>query len=88
MQISQVVVYGDNKPYLIALIKISEGNNETDLKKVLEVVNKNLNSIEKIRKFIVLKQELTYENGLMTQTMKIKRKKVLYFYSEQISKLY
>ena len=32
-EISQVVVYGDNKPYLIALIKISEGNNEKDLKK-------------------------------------------------------
>ena len=87
-EISQVVVYGDNKPYLIALIKISEGNNETDLKKVVEVVNKNLNSIEKIRKFIVLKQELTYENGLMTQTMKIKRKKVLDFYDEEIKKLY
>ena len=87
-EISQVVVYGDNRPYLIALIKISEGNNETDLKKVLEVVNKNLNSIEKIRKFIVFEQELTYENGLMTQTMKIKRKKVLDFYHEQISKLY
>ena len=51
-EISQVVVYGDNKPYLIALIKISEGNNEKDLKKILQSVNKNLNSIERIRKFI------------------------------------
>ena len=87
-EVSQVVVYGDNKPYLIALIKISDGNNERDLKKVLEVVNKKLNSVERIRKFIVLDQEFTYENGLMTQTMKIKRKKVLDFYHEQISKLY
>ena len=31
---------------------------------------------------------LTYENGLMTQTMKIKRKKVLDFYDKEISKLY
>ena len=87
-EISQVVVYGDNKPYLIALIKISEGNNEKDLKKILQSVNKNLNSIERIRKFIILDQELTYENGLMTQTMKIKRKKVLDFYHDQINKLY
>ena len=87
-EISQVVVYGDNKPYLIALIKISEGNNEKDLKKILQAVNKNLNSIERIRKFIILDQELTYENGLMTQTMKIKRKKVLDFYHDQINKLY
>ena len=87
-EISQVVVYGDNKPYLIALIKISKGNNEKDLKKILQAVNKNLNSIERIRKFIILDQELTYENGLMTQTMKIKRKKVLDFYHAQINKLY
>ncbi len=87
-EISQVVVYGDNKPYLIALIKISEGNNEKDLRIILQAVNKNLNSIERIRKFIILDQELTYENGLMTQTMKIKRKKVLDFYHDQISKLY
>ena len=87
-EISQVVVYGDNKPYLIALIKISEGNNENDLKIILQAVNKNLNSIERIRKFIILEQELTYENGLMTQTMKIKRKKVLEFYHDQINKLY
>jgi long-chain acyl-CoA synthetase len=87
-EISQVVVYGDNKPYLIALIKITEGNNEKDLRIILQAVNKNLNSIERIRKFIILDQELTYENGLMTQTMKIKRKKVLDFYHDQISKLY
>ena len=87
-EISQVVVYGDNKPYLIALIKISEGNNEKDLRIILQAVNKNLNSIERIRKFIILDQELTYENGLMTQTMKIKRKKVLDFYHDQINKLY
>ncbi|MAI29748.1 MAG: long-chain fatty acid--CoA ligase [Rickettsiales bacterium] len=87
-EISQVVVYGDNRPYLVALIKISDGNNEKDLKRVLEIVNKNLNSIERIRKFLVLDQELSYENGLMTQTMKIKRKKVLDFYQEKINKLY
>ena len=87
-EISQVVVYGDNKPYLIALIKIREGNNEKDLRIILQAVNKNLNSIERIRKFIILDQELTYENGLMTQTMKIKRKKVLDFYHDQINKLY
>ena len=87
-EISQAVVYGDDRPYLIALIKIAEGNNTNDLKRVLETVNKNLNSIERIRKFIILDQELSYENGLMTQTMKIKRKKVLDFYKEKINRLY
>ncbi len=87
-EVSQVVVCGDNKPYLIALIKINDGNNEKDLRRVLEIVNRSLNSIERIRKFLILDQELSYENGLMTQTMKIKRKKVLDFYHDKINKLY
>ena len=87
-EISQAVVYGDNRPYLIALIKVTEGYNADDFKRVLEIVNKKLNSIERIRKFIILDREFSYENGLMTQTMKIKRKKVLDFYHEQINKLY
>ena len=87
-EISQAVVYGDNRPYLIALIKITEEYNANDLKRVLEMINKNLNSIERIRKFIILDREFSYENGLMTQTMKVKRKKVLDFYKEQINKLY
>tara|TARA_B100000035_G_scaffold311086_1_gene320012 strand:+ start:92 stop:1750 length:1659 start_codon:yes stop_codon:yes gene_type:complete len=74
-EISQAVVYGNDRPYLIALIKIAEGNNINDFKRILKVVNKNLNSIERVRKFIILEQELTYENGFMTQTMKIKKKK-------------
>ena len=87
-EISQAVVYGNDRPYLIALIKIAEGNNINDFKRILKVVNKNLNSIERVRKFIILEQELTYENGFMTQTMKIKKKKVLDFYKEKINRLY
>ena len=87
-EISQAVVYGDSRPYLISLIKVTEGYGTNDLKRVLEMVNKNLNSIERIRKFIILDQEFSYENGLMTQTMKVKRKNVLDFYKEQINKLY
>ncbi len=87
-EISQVVVYGDNRPYLIALVKINEENNENDLRRVLEITNKNLNSIERIKKFLILDQELSYENGLMTQTMKVKRQKVLNYYEKEINKLY
>ena len=81
-------MYGDNRPYLIALVKINEENNENDLRRVLEITNKNLNSIERIKKFLILDQELSYENGLMTQTMKVKRQKVLNYYEKEINKLY
>ena len=76
-EISQALIFGDNKPYLIALIVLSKGYKEDDLKRLIDSLNKKLNSIERIRKFIVIKEELSYENGFMTQTMKIKEKMFL-----------
>ena len=43
---------------------------------------------EKIRKIILINKELSYENGFMTQTLKIKKDKVFKFYEKEIRKLY
>ena len=87
-EINQAIVYGDGKPFLIALIKLNDEYKKTDLKKLIQSLNCNLNSIEKIRKFIVMDLEPTYENGLMTQTMKLKKKKIFLRYKKEIGKLY
>ena len=64
VEIDQVVIFGDNKPYLIALIVKNEDIQNADFKKIIEVTNKKLNNIEKIRKFIEIKEPFTYKNGL------------------------
>ena len=87
-EISQAIIFGDGKPFLISLIKMNDNYNEVDLKKIIKNLNKKLNSIEKIRKYIILDEELTYEKGFMTQTMKIKRKKVFEYFKNQINALY
>ena len=87
-EISQAVIYGDGKPFLIALIKLNDEYKKTNLKKLIQNLNDNLNSVEKIRKFIVMKFEPTYENGLMTQTMKLKKEKIFLQYKSEIEKLY
>ena len=87
-EISQAIVYGDGKPFLIALIKLNDDYKKTDVKKLIQALNYNLNSIEKIRKFIVMDLEPTYENGLMTQTMKLKKKKIFLRYKKEIGRLY
>ncbi len=87
-EISQAIVFGDSKPFLISLIKMNDNFTEVDLKKIINNLNQKLNSIEKIRKYIILDEELTYEKGFMTQTMKIKRKKVFEYYKNQINALY
>ena len=74
-EISQALIFGDNRPFLIALIELAQGYSINDIKNIINEVNTELNSIERIRKYLILDNELTYEKGFMTQTLKIKRKK-------------
>ena len=55
---------------------------------VLERVNNQLNSIERVRRFILSSQELTIENEIMTATLKIRRHKVREKFSAQLEALY
>ena len=87
-EISHAIIFGDGKPFLIALIRVSDEHKNVNLKRLIENLNKKLNTIEKIRKFILMDIEPTYENGLMTQTMKIKKEKVFLRYKNQIDSLY
>ena len=89
--IEQSLVYGDNKPYLIALIVLNLENNELDNEKIkeeIEKMNKNLTKIEKIKKIIIIKDQFTIENGLMTPTLKLKRYKIIKKYKKEIEKLF
>ena len=84
-------MYGDNKPYLVALLVLNKEKsnipNEIILKEV-EIVNKNLSKIEKIKKFIVIKDQFTIENGLVTPTLKLKRYKIIQKYKNHLENLY
>ena len=75
-------------PYLILLVKLSEGYCDKNLKRIIEITNKKLNSVEKIRKYFVIKKTLSYENGFMTQTMKLRKNIIFNFYKKEIDKLY
>ena len=78
--IEQVCVVGTEIPQPIALVVLSDrGKNKTtedlisSLEKTLEVVNPKLETHEKIHNIIIVKEEWTIENNLLTPTMKIKR---------------
>ena len=88
--IDQSLVYGDNKPYLVALLVLnSEINvNEKDLSNEIEKINKNLTKIEKIKKFFVIKEKFSIENGMMTPTLKLKRYKIINIYKNNFENLY
>lgn len=51
-------------------------------------VNHELSSFETIKKIVIVDDEFSIENGLLTPSMKIKRKEVEKRYSDEIDKLY
>ena len=75
-KIKQCLVYGDKKNYLVALIVVDKKDkNDSTIRSIIENNNKKLSIIEKIKKFKLIEEEFTIENGLMTPTLKLKRKK-------------
>ena len=86
--IKQSFVYGDKKNYLVALIVAEKNTNEEEIKQFIENVNKNLSLIEKIKKFIVIFNEFTIENRMLTPTLKLKRKIILENYKKSLENLY
>jgi long-subunit acyl-CoA synthetase (AMP-forming) len=78
--IEQICVVGSTLPQPIGLVVLSiDGRaKEKDyikqsLAKTLEIINPELEKHERIHKLVVLQEEWTIENGLLTPTMKIKR---------------
>ena len=87
-KIKQSFVYGDKKTYLVALIVSEIEENKKDIENYLENLNKSLSLVEKVKKFLLIKEEFTIENGMLTPTLKLKRKKILEKYKEELEKLY
>jgi len=89
-EIDQCMVYGDKKNYLVALIVPSKDflKEKEKIYNVIEKINKKLTLLEKIKKIQLVDENFSLENGLMTPTMKVKRKKVTEKYKDQLEKLY
>ena len=87
-KIKHSFVYGDKKTYLVALIVSENDENKKEIEIYLENLNKNLSSVEKVKKFKLIKEEFTIENGMLTPTLKLKRKKILERYKEDLENLY
>ena len=109
--ISQVVVVGDKRPFISALItldpemlqlwlqnhglppmSISEAATNIEvhsaLERAVERANEHVSRAESIRKIHVLTSDFTEANGLLTPSLKVKRKAVLQRYAEVIDSIY
>ncbi len=89
--IDQAIVYGDNKPYLVSMLVLSEEKkniDEEEIYKELEKINKNLTKVEKIKKFFISEEKFSIENGMQTPTMKLKRYKIIQKFKNKFEGLY
>lgn len=99
--VKQVMIYGDNKPFNVALlvpnyenIDISVRNDKNLLSQMyLEEINfilkkKNMKSYEIPKNVIILDEEFTLSNGLLTPKMSLKRNKIYEKYTNLINDYY
>ena len=90
LEIDQCMIYGDKKNYLVALIVPNKEflREKEKINKVVENINNKLTLVEKIKKIQLIDENFSIENGLLTPTMKVKRKKVTEKYKNELEKLY
>ena len=88
--IDQSMVYGDGKKYLVALIVPSKEfvNKKEKINEIVNEINNGLTLPEKIKKFNLINENFSIENGLLTPTMKVKRNKVIVKYKNILENFY
>ena len=83
-EVMQAVVAGEGQPGILALIVPAEG---ADPEPAVKRVNGKLASIERIRRWKALDEPFSIENGLLTASMKVKRRVVLERHAEVLLSL-
>ena len=92
-EIAQAMVYGDRRPYLVALlVPEAEFANKADLQQLLskavDKVNADLSVIERVRRFIIADEPFTTDNEMLTPSLKIRRHVIKKNYGERLDALY
>jgi long-chain acyl-CoA synthetase len=90
--ISQALVVGDRRPYVAALITLSEGvdpeSAQPAVQRAVDEVNNDLSRYEQIKRFTILPRDFTLEDGEVTPTLKLKRRVCQEHFAAEIEALY
>jgi long-chain acyl-CoA synthetase len=95
--VSQALVVGDRRPYLVALLTLDpdevaklDGSKDVNalVAEAVERVNENLANFERIRRFEILPRDFSPEENEITPTLKLKRRVVEQNFASELEKLY
>jgi long-chain acyl-CoA synthetase len=87
-RIVEAIVVGDGRKYASALIVAANGATHEQIAADVDAVNKELASYETIKRFALIPNDLTVENGALSQKMEVKRKVVAERYRSLIEGMY
>ena len=94
--VSQVLVVGDRRPYVAALVTVDpeaadgldEAGIEDAVHKAVESVNSDRSRFEQIKRFRILPRDFSIEHDEVTPTLKLRRKVILEHFADDVEALY
>ena len=87
-KILEALVLGEGRKYIAALIVPASGVTREEVSAEVERVNSGLAQFEKVKKFELIPDDLSVENGALTPSLKIKRKVVADRHQDLIARLF
>ena len=88
--VSQALVVGDRRPYIVALITLDPAEVEAAgrephelVQEIVDDVNHDRVRVEQIKRFAILPRDFTQEDGEVTPTLKLRRKIVHEHFAER-----
>jgi long-chain acyl-CoA synthetase len=95
--VSQALVVGDNRPYIVALVSPDRSTLDKDatddqvrtlVQSAVDEVNSHLGPAEQIRRFAVLPRDFSAEEGEVTPTLKLRRRVCEDHFRDELEQLY
>lgn len=94
--ISNVIVHGDRRKYCVALVTLdpdtasglAKADAEAEVENVIKTVNAQLARHETIKRFAVLEHDFSVEDGLLTASLKPRRREIEKRYTDVLDSLY
>ena len=88
-EIDSCVLYGDEKPYLVAIIVPSDELTDSDkINKIIQDYNSQSKDENRIYKYFISKEKFTQHNQLISNQNKIKRQRIYEKYKTYLDALY